>query len=132
MSLAQLKIPLFEWKNDPNVCSKSAEYYLNLYYYQLSNNSMNNNTNIKSRKKDSVNTKDESVVNQIDELPFIFKERALSNAEEEKIITLLKKLVIFQDVSPEILSIIASEMFLMTLPEGKTVYDLNDEGNFFI
>ena len=131
MSLAQLKIPLFEWKNDPNVGSKSAEYYLNLYYYQLSNNSMNNNTNIKSRKKDSVNTKDESVVNQIDELPFIFKERALSNAEEEKIITLLKKLVIFQDVSPEILSIIASEMFLMTLPEGKTVYDLNDEGNFF-
>ena len=61
MSLAQLKIPLFEWKNDPNVGSKSAEYYLNLYYYQLSNNSMNNNTNIKSRKKDSVNTKDESV-----------------------------------------------------------------------
>ena len=132
MSLGQLKIPLFEWKNDPNIGSKSAEYYLNLYYYQLSNNSMNNNnTNSKSKKKDSVNTKDESIVNNVDELPFLFKERSLSNADEEKIIKLLKKLVIFQDVSPEILSIIASEMFLLTLPEGKVVYDLNDEGNFF-
>ena len=132
MSLGQLKIPLFEWKNDPNIGSKSAEYYLNLYYYQLSNNSMNNNnTNTKSKKKDSVNTKDESIVNNVDELPFLFKERSLSNADEEKIIKLLKKLVIFQDVSPEILSIIASEMFLLTLPEGQVVYDLNDEGNFF-
>ena len=132
MSLGQLKIPLFEWKNDPNIGSKSAEYYLNLYYYQLSNNSMNNNnTNIKSKKKDSVYTKDESIVSNVDELPFLFKERSLTSADEEKIIKLLKKLVIFQDVSPEILSIIASEMFLLTLPEGKVVYDLNDEGNFF-
>ena len=132
MSLGQLKIPLFEWKNDPNIGSKSAEYYLNLYYYKLSNNSMNNNnTIIKSKKKDSVNTKDESIVSNVDELPFLFKERSLTSADEEKIIKLLKKLVIFQDVSPEILSIIASEMFLLTLPEGKVVYDLNDEGNFF-
>ena len=61
MSLGQLKIPCFEWKNDPNVGSKTAEYYLNLYYYQLSMNGVNNNnntnnnnninTNIKPRKK---------------------------------------------------------------------------------
>ena len=135
MSLGQLKIPCFEWKNDPNVGSKTAEYYLNLYYYQLSNNSPNNininNANIKPRKKESVNTIDNTIINTVDDLPFIFKERSLSNADEEKIIKILKNLIIFQDVSPEILSIIASEMTLMTLPSGKIVYDLNDEGNFF-
>ena len=135
MSLGQLKIPCFEWKNDPNVGSKTAEYYLNLYYYQLSNNSPNNininNSNIKPRKKESVNAIENTIINTVDDLPFIFKERSLSNADEEKIIKILKNLIIFQDVSPEILSIIASEMTLMTLPEGKIVYDLNDEGNFF-
>ena len=135
MSLGQLKIPCFEWKNDPNVGSKTAEYYLNLYYYQLSNNSPNNininNSNIKPRKKESVNAIDNTIINTVDDLPFIFKERSLSNADEEKIIKILKNLIIFQDVSPEILSIIASEMTLMTLPSGKIVYDLNDEGNFF-
>ena len=132
LSLGQLKIPCFEWKNDQNIGHKTAEYYLNIYYYQLSNLNNNINTNItKSRKKDSVNTKDETIINTELDLPFIFKERSLSNTDEEKIIKILKKLIIFQDVSPEILSIIASEMILMTLPEGKIVYDLNDEGNFF-
>ena len=46
-------------------------------------------------------------------------------------IKILKKLIIFQGVSQEILSIIASEMTLLSLPKDKTVYDLNDEGNFF-
>ena len=132
LSLGQLKIPCFEWKNDQNIGHKTAEYYLNIYYYQLSNLNNNINTNItKSRKKDSVNTKDDTIINTELDLPFIFKERSLSNTDEEKIIKILKKLIIFQDVSPEILSIIASEMILMTLPEGKIVYDLNDEGNFF-
>ena len=117
MSIGQLKIPMFEWKNDPGIGSKTAEYYLNLYYYHLSNNSLNNNinnnnnTSVKSKKRDSVSLKEETIINNIDELPFLFKERSLSNADEEKIIKILKKLVIFQDVSPEILSIIASEMF---------------------
>ena len=132
LSLGQLKIPCFEWKNDQNIGHKTAEYYLNIYYYQLSNLNNNINTNItKSRKRDSVNTKDDTIINTELDLPFIFKERSLSNTDEEKIIKILKKLIIFQDVSPEILSIIASEMILMTLPEGKIVYDLNDEGNFF-
>ena len=132
LSLGQLKIPCFEWKNDQNIGHKTAEYYLNIYYYQLSNLNNNINTNItKSRKKDSVNTKDDTIINTELDLPFIYKERSLSNTDEEKIIKILKKLIIFQDVSPEILSIIASEMILMTLPEGKIVYDLNDEGNFF-
>jgi cGMP-dependent protein kinase len=47
------------------------------------------------------------------------------------VIKILKKLIIFQGVSQEILSIIASEMTLLSLPKDKTVYDLNDEGNFF-
>ena len=46
-------------------------------------------------------------------------------------IKILKKLIIFQGVSQEILSIIASEMTLLSLPKDKTVYDINDEGNFF-
>ena len=95
------------------------------------NNNNNINTNIKPRKKESVNTRDDTIINNVDDLPFIFKERSLSNSDEEKIIKILKGLIIFQDVSPEILSIIASEMTLMTLPEGKIIYDLNDEGNFF-
>ena len=69
MSLGQLKIPCFEWKKDPNVGSKTAEYYLNLYYYQLSNNSPNNNnnnTNIKSRKN-SVIAKDDTIINTGDD-----------------------------------------------------------------
>ena len=135
MSIGHLKIPFIEWKIDPNVGSKTAEHYLNIYYYQLSNlnNGNNNNTSIitKSRKKDSVNTRDDTVINNAEDLPFIFKERSLSNTDEEKIIQILKKLIIFQDVSQEILSIIVSEMVLMVLPEGKIVYDLNDEGNFF-
>ena len=77
MSLGQLKIPCFEWKNDPNVGSKTAEYYLNLYYYQLSNNSPNNininNSNIKPRKKESVNAIENTIINTVDDLPFIFK-----------------------------------------------------------
>ena len=132
ISIGLIKIPCFEWKTDDNIGSKSAEYYLNIYYYQLSNANNINNTNIRLKKRDAIiNTKDETLITNIEELPFIVKERSLSNTDEEKVIKLLKKLIIFQDVSQEILSIIASEMTLMVLPPGKTVYDLNDEGNFF-
>jgi cGMP-dependent protein kinase len=127
MSYGQIKIPYFEWKDESVIGKKTVECYLNLYYHQLSNS--NNNT--KSKKKDSFIAGEESLINNVDDLPFTFKERSLSNSDEERIIDILKKLIIFQDVSPEILSIIASEMILMAIPEGKTVYDLNDEGNFF-
>jgi cGMP-dependent protein kinase len=132
ISVGLIKIPCFEWKTEENIGEKTAEYYLNIYYYQLSNATNTNNTNLKSKKRESIMyTKDETLITNVEELPFIIKERSLSSAEEEQVIKLLKKLIIFQDVSQEILSIIASEMTLMVLPPEKTVYDLNDEGNFF-
>ena len=132
ISVGLIKIPCFEWKTEENIGEKTAEYYLNIYYYQLSNATNTNNTNLKSKKRESImNTKDETLITNVEELPFIIKERSLSSADEEQVIKLLKKLIIFQDVSQEILSIIASEMTLMVLPPEKTVYDLNDEGNFF-
>jgi CRP-like cAMP-binding protein len=67
----------------------------------------------------------------MEELPFIFKEHSLSEKDEEKITKILKKQIIFQDISQEILSIIECEMVRLELPEGKIVYDLNDEGHFF-
>ncbi len=82
------------------------------------------------RKSFKPQVQDDTLINSED-LPFNFKERALSVIDEERIIKILQKQIIFQDVSPEILSVIASEMIIMTLPEGKIVYDLNDEGNFF-
>ena len=73
---------------------------------------------------------EETIIN-IDKLPFIYKEHNLSAEDEEQITKILKKQIIFQDISQEILSIIECEMIRMELPEGKIVYDLNDEGHFF-
>ena len=129
ISFTQLKIPCFEWKDEMNLGNKTAEYYLNIYYSQISNGNNKNNT-----RKNSVverKEKEETYISNIDDLPFILKERSLSFADEETVKKILKKLIIFQGVSPEILSIIASEMTLISLPKDKTVYDLNDEGNFF-
>ena len=112
-----------------NIGNKTAEYYLNIYYYQISNG--NNKNNLRKNSIAEKKDKEETNNNNIDELPFILKERSLTFADEETVKKILKKLIIFQGVSPEILSIIASEMTLISLPKDKTVYDLNDEGNFF-
>ena len=100
-------------------------------YYQKKNNSYLSYIHHKSKRESlKPQVQDDTLINSED-LPFNFKERALSVIDEERIIKILQKQIIFQDVSPEILSVIASEMIIMTLPEGKIVYDLNDEGNFF-
>ena len=100
-------------------------------YYQKKNDSYLSYIRRKSKRESfKPQVQDDTLINSED-LPFNFKERALSVIDEERIIKILQKQIIFQDVSPEILSVIASEMIIMTLPEGKIVYDLNDEGNFF-
>ena len=71
------------------------------------------------------------MINKIEDLPFLIKQNSLSKIVEEKIIQILKKQIIFQDVTPDILSIMVSDMALIRLPQGKTVFDTNDEGNFF-
>ena len=73
---------------------------------------------------------DDSSIN-IDNLPFNYKEHSLSAEDEEQITKILKKQIIFQDISHEILSIIQCEMIRLELPAGKIIYDLNDEGHFF-
>ena len=100
-------------------------------YYQKKSDSYLSYIRRKSKRESfKPQVQDDTLINSED-LPFNFKERALSVIDEERIIKILQKQIIFQDVSPEILSVIASEMIIMTLPEGKIVYDLNDEGNFF-
>ena len=131
LQLAQIKIPLFEWKIDSNIYLKNDEYYLNIYYYHLSHNNPNEIENNKKDTKDTVTTKEETLINKIEDLPFLIKQNSLSKIVEEKVIQILKKLIIFQDVSPDILSVMVSDMALIRLPEGKTVFDANDEGNFF-
>ena len=106
ISLASMKIPCFEWKTDINKGTKTAEYYLNSYYHKKKNNSsrisLNNN---KGKKNDSngSNIIDDSIIN-IEDLPFNFSEHIMSMGEEEKVIRILKNQIVFQGVSPEILS----------------------------
>ena len=71
ISLTQLKIPCFEWKDGAHLGNKTAEYYLNIYYYQLSNGNIKNNA-IKNSMVDKKD-KEETNNNIIDELPFILK-----------------------------------------------------------
>ena len=130
VSLRFVRIPCFEWKNNINKRIKSAEHYLNIYYRKKKNNlssriSMNN----KSKRLDTNNSFQEDT--NIEELPFNCKEFCLTPLDEEKIINILKNQIVFQGVSPEILSAIASEMIMLILPEGKIIYDINDDGNFF-
>ena len=129
LSLGKLKIPCFEYKQDINKEKKSAEYYLNKFY-QKKNNSFS--TNIKYSGSNFMRKGEENTSSiNMEELPFIYKEHSLSEKDEEKITKILKKQIIFQDISQEILSIIECEMIRMVLPEGKTIYDLNDDGHFF-
>ena len=131
LSLGKLKIPSFEWKQDINKEKKTAEYYLNKFYQKKNNNSFS--TNIKYSGSNFMRKGEDNNASSInmEELPFIFKEHSLSEKDEEKITKILKKQIIFQDISQEILSIIECEMIRMVLPEGKTIYDLNDDGHFF-
>ena len=132
VSLAFMKIPCFEWRNNVNKGTKTAEYYLNIYYHKKKFNSSRISYNNKSKKKDLnySNLEDDEITN-IEDLPFNYKESTITNKEEDKIIKVLKNQIVFQSVSPEILSIIVSEMILLKLPEGKIVYDISDDGNFF-
>ena len=123
--LALKSIPYIEWKNDINKGTKSAEYYLNIYYYKKKNNTSSRI----SKRKDTNNSYQEET--NADDLPFNVKEYNLPREIEDKIIKILKNQIVFQGVSSEILSVIASEIILLTLPEGKIVYDINDDGNFF-
>ena len=119
------KIPCIEWKNDINKGTKSAEYYLNIYYYKKKNNTSSRI----SKRKDTNNSYQEET--NEDDLPFNIKEYNLSREIEGKVIKILKNQIVFQGVSSEILSVIASEIIMLTIPEGKIVYDINDDGNFF-
>ena len=47
ISFTQLKIPCFEWKDEMNLGNKTAEYYLNIYYSQISNGNNKNKYNKK-------------------------------------------------------------------------------------
>ena len=121
-----IKIPSFEWKQDINKGTKTIEHYLNIYYKKkqlIPNEIKNTITNTKQNKE-------ESDIN-VDGLPFNFKEHSLSLDDKEQITQILKKQIIFQNVSQEILSIIESEMIRLVIPQGKIIYDLNDEGDFF-
>ena len=131
-SFGFMKIPCFEWKNNINKGTKTAEYYLNIYYHKKKNNSSRISYNNKIKKKESgISYLEDDDITSIDDLPFTYKEYTLLNKEDEKIIKILKNQIVFQSVSPEILSVIASEMILLKLPEGKIIYDISDDGNFF-
>ena len=129
-----MKLPYFEWKSDTNKGTKTAEFYLNIYYHKKKNSlsgvSMNNS---RTRKRIDQNSsyKEEENDLSIEDLPFNYKEYSLTPVEEEKVIKILKNQIVFQGVSPEILSVIATDMIMLTVPEGKIIYDINDDGNFF-
>ena len=125
VSLGRIKIQCFEWKPGSNKSNKTVEHYLNTYY-QKKNSSL-----IKNSCSNLVRSKLEDTSINAEDLPFIFKEHSLSAEDEEQITKILKKEIIFQDISQEILSIIECEMVRLELPEGIIIYDTNDEGHFF-
>ena len=134
VSLGLMKIPCLEWKKDTNKGTKTAEFYLNAYYHKKKNASAGMSIAKKPSKRldsnNSLREEDSDIIN-IEDLPFNYKEYSLSPGEEEKIVKILKNQIVFQGVSPEILSVIASEMIMLLVPEGKIIYDINDDGNFF-
>ena len=134
VSLTTRKIPCFEWKTDTTKGTKTAEFYLNFYYHKKKNGvsglTMNNAKNKKRLDTNNSLREDDEEID-IEDLPFNYKEYSLSPEEEEKIIKILKNQIVFQGVSPEILSVIAHDMIMLTIPEGKIIYDINDDGNFF-
>ena len=131
VSLALMRIPCLEWKNNVNKGTKTVEYYLNVYYNKKKNNLSLNDPSRSKIKNSSISYKDDDNLTNIEDLPFKQKEHILSSGEEDKIIKILKNQIVFQGVSPEILSVIASEILILTIPEGKIIYDISDDGNFF-
>ena len=131
VSLALMRIPCLEWKNNVNKGTKTVEYYLNVFYNKKKNNLSLNDPSRTKIKNSSISYKDDDNLTNIDDLPFKQKEHILSSGEEDKIIKILKNQIVFQGVSPEILSVIASEILILTIPEGKIIYDISDDGNFF-
>ena len=129
-----MKLPYFEWKQDTSKGTKTAEFYLNIYYRKKKNSLTGlSMTNLKAKKRleTSYSCKEEDNDLSIEDLPFNYKEHSLSPVEEEKVLKILKNQIVFQGVSPEILSVIATDMIILTVPEGKIIYDINDDGNFF-
>ena len=63
-----------------DIGNKTAEYYLNIYYYQISNG--NNKNNILKNSLIEKKEKDETNISTIDVLPFVLKERSLSFSDE--------------------------------------------------
>ena len=131
VSLALMRIPCLEWKNNVNKGTKTVEYYLNVFYNKKKNNLSLNDPSRTKIKNSSISYKDDDNLTNIEDLPFKQKEHILSSGEEDKIIKILKNQIVFQGVSPEILSVIASEILILTIPEGKIIYDISDDGNFF-
>ena len=119
---------------DANKGTKTAEFYLNVYYHKKKNGmpglTMNNSKN-KKRLDTNNSLREEDEEMDIEDLPFNYKEYSITHEEEEKIIKILKNQIVFQGVSPEILSVISHDMIMLTMPEGKIIYDINDDGNFF-
>ena len=132
VSLATRKIPCFEWKTDTTKGTKTAEFYLNIYYHKKKNgvSAMNNEKNKKRLDSNNSLREDDEEID-IEDLPFNYKEYSLTQIEEEKIVKILKNQIVFQGVSPEILSVISHDMIMLSIPEGKIIYDINDDGNFF-
>ena len=124
-SLGRIKIPCFQWKPEINQESKTAEHFLNIYYQKR------NSSNVKNSSMNVVKSRGEENIINMDNLPFNYKEHSLSAEDEEIITKILKKQIIFQDISQEILSILECEMIRLELPEGKIIYDLDDDGHFF-
>ena len=131
VSLALMRIPCLEWKNNVNKGTKTVEYYLNVFYNKKKNNLSLNDPTRSKIKNSSISYKEDDNLTNIEDLPFKQKEHILSLGEEDKIIKILKNQIVFQGVSPEILSVIASEILILTIPEGKIIYDISDDGNFF-
>ena len=88
-SLTTRKIPCFEWKTDTTKGTKTAEFYLNVYYHKKKNgvSSMNNAKN-KKRLDSNNSLREEDEEMDIEDLPFNYKEYSLSPMEEEKVINL--------------------------------------------
>ena len=128
------KINCFELKNDYTNSNKTMEFYLNYIFKKKKLNfskvSVTHSINLKTSKINGKENEEDTIVDA-NEIPFNYSEHHISPNDEEILTKLLKKQVIFQNTPSEILSIISSEMFFLKVPEGKIIYDIDDDGNFF-
>ena len=128
--------------------NNTVEYYLNILlkhkkmnYSSILNNkndsafttninnkssNFNNNLSVNGNKKeifDSLSTQED--------LPFNYLEHNISSFEDENLMKIIKSQYSFENQPQEILNLIASEIIYLTIPKNKTIYDQNDDGNFF-